>query len=52
MYSGRLANTMNNKIVRLAVVLLGITAVTGIILGGVYTMTLKPIEAVQQQQKM
>ena len=52
MCSGRLANTMNNKIVRLAVVLLGITAVTGIILGGVYTMTLKPIEAVQQQQKM
>ena len=43
---------MNNKIVRLAVVLLGITAVTGIILGGVYTMTLKPIAAVQQQQKM
>ena len=52
MCSGRLANTMNNKIVRLAVVLLGITAVTGIILGGIYTMTLKPIEAVQQQQKM
>lgn len=43
---------MNNKIVRLAVVLLVITAVTGIILGGVYTMTLKPIAAVQQQQKM
>ena len=43
---------MNNKIVRLAVVLLAISGVTGIILGGVYTMTLKPIEAVQQQQKM
>ena len=40
---------MNNKIVRLAVVLLAISGVTGIILGGVYTMTLKPIEAVQQQ---
>lgn len=32
------------KIMRLSLVLLLITAVTGIILGAVYTMTLEPIQ--------
>lgn len=40
------------KIIKLAIVLLIITAVTGIILGGVYTITLEPIRATKEREKM
>ena len=40
------------KIIRLSLVLLLITAVTGIILGAVYTMTLEPIRAAKEREKM
>lgn len=41
-----------NKICKLGLVLCAITAVTGVILGGVYTMTLEPIRATKERQKM
>jgi electron transport complex protein RnfG len=41
-----------SKIVRLGIVLFVITAVTGLILGGVYTMTLEPIRAAKEREKM
>ncbi len=40
------------KIIRLSLVLLLITAVTGIILGAVYTVTLEPIRAAKEREKM
>lgn len=40
------------KILKLGIVLLIITAVTGIILGGVYTMTLEPIRVTKEREKM
>lgn len=40
------------KILKLGAVLFIITAVTGLILGGVYTMTLEPISAAKQKEKM
>lgn len=40
------------KILKLGVVLFIITAVTGLILGGVYTMTLEPISAAKEKEKM
>lgn len=39
------------KILKLGIVLFVITAVTGLILGGVYTMTLEPIRQVQEREK-
>lgn len=39
------------KILKLGVVLFIITAVTGLILGGVYTMTLEPIRIAQEREK-
>ncbi len=39
------------KILKLGLILFAITAVTGLILGGVYTMTLEPIRAVQAKEK-
>ena len=39
------------KIVRYGLILFAITAATGLILGGVYTMTLEPIRLVQEQEK-
>ncbi|MDO4987723.1 MAG: RnfABCDGE type electron transport complex subunit G [Synergistes sp.] len=39
------------KIIKLGVVLLLITAVTGLILGFVYTKTLEPIKAAKEQEK-
>lgn len=39
------------KIVKYGIILFVITAVTGLILGGVYTMTLEPIRLVQEQEK-
>ncbi len=41
-----------SKIIRLSLVLLLITAVTGVILGAVYTMTLEPIRKVKEREKM
>ena len=41
-----------SKIIRLGVVLFIITAVTGLILGGVYTMTLEPIRTAKEREKM
>ena len=40
------------KILRLGAVLFIITAVTGLILGGVYTMTLEPIRSAKEKEKM
>lgn len=41
------------KIIRLSLVLLLITAITGIILGAVYTVTLEPIrKVVKEREKM
>ncbi|HAJ94120.1 MAG TPA: electron transporter RnfG [Synergistaceae bacterium] len=40
------------KILKLGAVLFIITTVTGLILGGVYTMTLEPISAAKQKEKM
>ena len=40
------------KIIRLSLVLLLITAITGIILGAVYTVTLEPIRKVKELEKM
>ena len=40
------------KIIRLSLVLLLITAITGIILGAVYTVTLEPIRKVKEREKM
>ena len=40
-----------SKIVRLGLVLFIITAVTGLILGGVYTITLEPIRATELREK-
>ena len=37
------------KILKLAAVLFVITAVTGLILGGVYTMTLEPISSAKEK---
>ena len=39
------------KIVKYGLILFAITAATGLILGGVYTMTLEPIRLVQEQEK-
>lgn len=39
------------KILKLGIVLFIITAVTGLILGGVYTMTLEPIRIAQEREK-
>lgn len=39
------------KILKLGIVLFIITAVTGLILGGVYTMTLEPIRMAQEREK-
>lgn len=39
------------KILKLGVVLFVITAVTGLILGGVYTMTLEPIRVAKEREK-
>lgn len=39
------------KILKLGVVLFVITAVTGLILGGVYTMTLEPIRIAKEREK-
>lgn len=40
------------KILKLGAVLFLITAVTGLILGGVYTMTLEPINKAKEKEKM
>ncbi|MGE4445184.1 MAG: RnfABCDGE type electron transport complex subunit G [Synergistaceae bacterium] len=40
------------KILKLSAVLFIITAVTGLILGGVYTMTLDPIRSAKEKEKM
>ncbi|MEA4872678.1 MAG: RnfABCDGE type electron transport complex subunit G [Synergistaceae bacterium] len=40
------------KILKLGAVLFIITAVTGLILGGVYTMTLEPISSAKEKEKM
>ena len=40
-----------SKIVKLGMVLFIITAITGVILGGVYTMTLEPIQKTKQREK-
>ncbi|NLX85129.1 MAG: RnfABCDGE type electron transport complex subunit G [Synergistaceae bacterium] len=40
------------KILKLGVVLFVFTALTGLILGGVYTMTLEPISAAKEREKM
>jgi len=40
------------KILKLGVVLFVFTALTGLILGGVYTMTLEPIAAAKEKEKM
>ena len=40
------------KILKLAAVLFVITAITGLILGGVYTMTLEPISSAKEKEKM
>jgi len=40
------------KILKLGAVLFAITAVTGLILGGVYTMTLEPISSAKEKEKM
>ena len=39
------------KILKLAAVLFVITAITGLILGGVYTMTLEPISSAKEKEK-
>ena len=39
------------KIAKYGLILFAITAATGLILGGVYTMTLEPIRLVQEQEK-
>lgn len=40
------------KILKLGAVLFIITAVTGLVLGGIYTMTLEPIRAAKEKEKM
>ncbi len=40
------------KILKLAAVLFVITAITGLVLGGVYTMTLEPIKVAKEKEKM
>ena len=40
------------KILKLGIVLFVFTALTGLILGGVYTMTLEPIAAAKEKEKM
>lgn len=40
------------KILKLGFILLLITAVTGVILGGVYTLTLEPIRMTRERQKL
>ena len=40
------------KILKLAAVLFVITAITGLVLGGVYTMTLEPIKTAKEKEKM
>lgn len=42
---------MQNKIIKLGVVLFGITAVTGLVLGAVQSITSGPIAATRQRQK-
>ena len=39
------------KILKLGAVLFVITAVTGLVLGGVYTMTLEPINIAKEKKK-
>lgn len=40
------------KILKLGAVLFVITAITGLVLGGVYTMTLEPIKTAKEKEKM
>jgi len=40
------------KIIKLSIILFVITLVTGMILGGVYTMTFEPIQTAKQNEKM
>lgn len=40
------------KIIKLGVMLFAITAVAGLILGGVYTMTLEPIKTTKEREKI
>lgn len=40
------------KIFKLGAVLFAITAITGLVLGGIYTMTLEPISAAKEKEKM